>query len=271
MNFAIDFTLTEDYVGPLDYYFFGDDDMWVFLDGQLVCDIGGVHSSIGEYVNLRDYLPVGEEDTAGQHTLAFFYTERGASGSTCYMSFTLPSVSSSSTGQDAGSLEVSKEVGTDSSAFFVREYEFKVDVFADESAAASGEALSYVFPYCITSADSSEKSYGAVKSGGVIKLKHGQTATVSGLPEGAFYKVTEQTIKGYKVTVNGAAGFEASGSIKLNEAVKAAFVNTPYYELPETGGIGNRVYVLAGLACVGVAVFGLCFRIAQRRREPSDS
>ena len=39
----------------------------------------------GEYVNLWDYLTPGQP---GTHTLTFFYTERGASGSTRYMNFT---------------------------------------------------------------------------------------------------------------------------------------------------------------------------------------
>ena len=84
MVYSVNFKLTEDYVGPLEYYFFGDDDMWVFLDGRLICDIGGVHSSVGAYVNLWDYIKKGD---AGEHTLKFYYTERGLSGSTCYMQF----------------------------------------------------------------------------------------------------------------------------------------------------------------------------------------
>ena len=76
----------------------------------LVCDIGGVHSSVGEYVNLWNYIGADRTEDE-QHTLTFFYTERGASGSTCYMNFTLPSVSGvTHQADDRRILSVGKEV-----------------------------------------------------------------------------------------------------------------------------------------------------------------
>ena len=47
MQFKMEFTVPEGYVGPLEYCFHGDDDLWLFLDETLVCDIGGVHQSAG--------------------------------------------------------------------------------------------------------------------------------------------------------------------------------------------------------------------------------
>lgn len=127
MQYAVKFTLTADYVGPLEYYFFGDDDMWVFLDDKLVCDIGGVHSSVGEYVNLWDYLRKDGRTESETHTLTFFYTERGASGSTCYMNFTLPSVSGVNIEQKTSDLEVRKQVvGQDESG---QEFNFDIQFY----------------------------------------------------------------------------------------------------------------------------------------------
>lgn len=129
MMYQVEFDLSTDYIGPLEYYFFGDDDMWVFLDGQLVCDIGGVHGSVGEYVDLKDYLKdelkaneshkhgkecydeKGKLTCSRKHVLSFFYTERGASGSTCWMQFTLPSISSMTPEQASGQFTNSLQVG----------------------------------------------------------------------------------------------------------------------------------------------------------------
>ena len=254
MNFAISFNLTADYEGPLEYYFFGDDDLWVFLDRQLVCDIGGVHSSIGEFVNLRDYLPVG---SSGQHTLSFFYTERGASGSTCWMSFTLPSVSSATTAQDTGSLQIKKSVADTSGADFSgEEYKFKVELLTGEN----GSALNQTFSY-----SRNDDTYGSIKSGGTIVLHQNDIVTISGIPAGTYYRVTELTTEGYKVTVNGNEGYIVSGKIETGAIKPAAFVNTPYYELPSTGGGGTEWYTAGGLCLMAAAVL-LYGRIRPRRK-----
>ena len=261
MNFAISFNLTADYEGPLEYYFFGDDDLWVFLDGQLVCDIGGVHSSIGEFVNLRDYLPVG---SSGQHTLSFFYTERGASGSTCWMSFTLPSVSSATTAQDTGSLQIKKSVADTSGADFSgeeykgEEYQFKVELLTSEN----GSPLNQTFSY-----SRSDGTYGTIKSGGTIALKAGDTVTISGIPTGTFYRVTELTTEGYKVTVNGNEGYIVSGTMETGAIKPASFVNTPYYELPSTGGAGTGPYITGGLLLTAAASVLLLYNHKKRRKE----
>lgn len=88
-----------DYVGPLNYYFRGDDDFWLFVDGKLVTDVdlGGVHSSIGAYVDLDSWMSKNissYNDKNAVHTMSVFYMERGGYGSCCYMSFTLPNITS---------------------------------------------------------------------------------------------------------------------------------------------------------------------------------
>ena len=260
MNFAISFSLTADYEGPLEYTFFGDDDLWVFLDGRLICDIGGVHSSIGEYVNLRDYLPVG---SSGQHTLSFFYTERGASGSTCYMSFTLPSVSSATTSQDTGSLQIQKKLDledAENADYSGVEYEFKVELLTSE---VLGSPLSQTFSY-----SRSDGTYGTIKSGGTVKLHQNESLTISGIPAGTFYRVTELSTQGYQTTVNGEKGYITSGKIETGAIKPASFVNTPYYELPSTGGVGTQSLTIAGamMLLVGVAFIPV-FKGRRRRRS----
>ena len=257
LNFAVRFDLSRDYVGPLDYLFFGDDDMWVFLtdratgESRLVCDIGGVHSSVGEYVDLWDYIPREGRTADGSYLLHFFYTERGASGSTCYMRFTLPSVSSATTVQDTGSLAISKAVEGPGAQ---PEHSF---AFRLHLTGGDGLPLADAFPCTLTDGDGpvagGPESLG---DGASFALKPGQTLWLRGLPVGTAFTVTEENPAGYSVSVNGLACPDGSfsGKITGDEVCQAAFLNRAAYVLPAAGGgglggplgSGGLLLVLAG-------------------------
>lgn len=223
MQYAVEFTLTPDYVGPLEYTFFGDDDMWVFLDQQLVCDIGGVHSSVGEYVNLWDYINKidGEERTETKtHTLTIFYTERGASGSTCYMNFTLPSVSGVTLKQTTGNLSVGKEVVGESDP--TKDFTFQA-TFGSNSAFAY-----YRFDANGIRIDTDKDL--TLSSGQTFTLKAGEHIEFQNLPIGMQYSFEETDYSGYSVTntVNGvvSAGANATGVLIKDMLNEVIFTNT---------------------------------------------
>ena len=224
MQYAVTFTLTPDYVGPLDYTFFGDDDMWVFLDHKLVCDIGGVHSSVGEYVNLWDYIRTGRTEDE-QHTLTFFYTERGASGSTCYMNFALPSVSGVNIEQKTGDLEISKQVIGEDDPDKDKEFTFDIK-FTD----ANGSRIWDDYAYTRTKNDGSTEADLVLHNGSQFSLKAGETIRIKYLPIGLRYEITELDPDGYTVTntVDGvlSGGGSAQGTIIKDIPGTVVFTNT---------------------------------------------
>lgn len=197
MQYEVDFELTPDYEGPLDYFFFGDDDMWVFLDGKPVVDIGGVHSSVGQYVNLWDYIPHGD---AGKHTLKFFYTERGLSGSTCYMQFTLPSVSVAQPSHNTGNLVIQKQ--TDSTmANPDQEYEFEIRLRD-----AAGNELPDEYAYTkYDAAGNPIENNIILRDKQTFTLKTGEYILCNFLPDGAVFTV-EETNSGEATRVETSSG-----------------------------------------------------------------
>lgn len=251
MQYEVKFKLTEDYVGPLEYYFFGDDDMWVFLDGKLVCDIGGVHSSVGMYVNLWDYIEKGD---AGEHTLKFYYTERGLSGSTCYMQFTLPSVSSGTPQYQNGQLKVQKKVvGTADSD---TEFSFDINIRSDDGSAERSD-------YAIVRYNANDKEIDRsllTDGKGTFKLKANEYVIIDYLQHGTHYTIKETNVDGFTVSNtidNGTPtqSAEVKGTTPIGKNSIVLFTNTARPKLPDTGGPGTVAFALTGGALVATATY----------------
>ena len=256
MHFSLTFTLTADYVGPLDYLFYGDDDMWVFLGDQLVCDIGGVHSSVGEYVNLWDYIPQG---SAGTYTLTFFYTERGASGSTCYMNFTLPSVSGATPQQKSGNLRVEKEVvGLDNG----QDFEFTVS-FADQN----GNQNPDDFVYDKYNANGSLKESNLiVHDEGRFTLRAGEYVIIKYVPFGTYYTITEADTTDYATSWRGNDGITHSGTVATGCILEGEIDRTSVLRFTNTATPNTHLNVKKA-APDGTALSGAAFTLTPQGSE----
>ncbi len=289
MKFTIKFSLPADYTGPLEYYFYGDDDMWVFMGNRLVCDIGGVHSSVGEYVDLWDYVEGTRQDhPAQEYVLTFFYTERGASGSTCWMQYTLPNAVTIPDIDEPGkgpNLTIKKKVDGNMAGDAERDafYTFDLDLtnagtqtVAGRLYDAKGRLVKVVEPptvledgrYSFAATDepaadqsANANNYNIAFSGGKLRfqLKDGWKLVLQDLPATARYTVMEVFPDGGKpgncqIAVSKGDKTPEKGDTASDSAANGSvtFHNSFNYELPETGGAGGWYT----MACVPLMAAG---------------
>ena len=247
MVMEFDFYLPVDRTGKdLTYYFNGDDDLWVFVDDQLVLDIGGGHGAVTGSVNFSTgaryvqnaakvtgynsggdgtYAPVndtisGELMSAGRHTMKIFYLERGGSVSNCYMKFNLPQT-------PEGDVVVQKTVnGVDASVLENETFTFKIETKYRGTGGDADSTVKAPYSYTINGTETSRKT----DNDGCFTLKAGEYAIFE-IPE--LYDVTitetEYSIKGFEhtsTTVNSKVDYSDTQRTTDGGQCTFNFVNT---------------------------------------------
>lgn len=140
------------------------------------------------------------------------------------------SANTESTKMGTGGLTISKHVKSAIADVTAPTAEFTFDVTLTD---AAGKQLAGTYNY-----EGDKK--GVIENGaGQIKLAHGQSITIKGLPEGAKYKVVETEVDGFTAIAD-----TMNGTIAKNQTAQAAFTNT-YTPAPIVipGGTGSALQV----------------------------
>lgn len=191
------------------FEFSGDDDVWVFVDGKLVLDIGGIHNAIKGDINFNTGVATvykGQTNTGVKttniytsnvlgtnwknetnkvHTLQVFYLERGEGESNCKIKFNL---------EIKDQLQVTKSLGNkaeddkDLKALLSNRFNFKIYSSEDKTNyTAYANKKYYIYK------NGSQTGTGTTGTDGSFTLGFNETALFVGsdFTSGKTYKVKE--------------------------------------------------------------------------------
>lgn len=247
-DFHFGMTMSAKFIQPKDgkingnnmvFEFSGDDDVWVYIDGVLVLDIGGVHNAASGSINFANgNVTVGNNNnlnlrqlfadakTTGDfvsgenrfadytmHTINFYYLERGEGDSNCKLKFNLPTVPKKSVTVEKQLSNTDKEKYAD--------VEFKFQLLVKD---VTGKYVPLNTKGILSDGKDVEfetETINNVSYGNVFTLKPGQHATFSGLEENKNYKVQELDVSADKyeqVLINGKNATNQKGNVISTEA-----------------------------------------------------
>ena len=274
MNLVADFYMPKDgKVNNQDmvFDFTGDDDVWVFIDGVLVLDLGGIHQALGGSINFATATGKITYDKtqsygnppaatiaeafrkAGKkwdptpyetHHLSFFYLERGDGGSNCKIRFNLPV-------KPSKAIDIEKEtLGT-----IDANKQFQFQLFVD------GSKDPYQGKYSVYNAYTNQVlSDAQTDNNDVITLTKGQFARVqsNNFTDDTKYTVRELNSSGYTVSANGSPmtqqgsddnAYAETGSFTVEKTSHVTIVNSNVKPsnnkiIVKTGGDNGDEYTL---------------------------
>ena len=193
---------------PMKFYFTGDDDVWVYIDGILFLDLSGIHRHVGGEIDFENgeikyysldtmkgdvsstpYKTVkfselvdssllnekGAFKDYSNHSFNFYYMERGSGSSVCRMNFNFPLLKQNS-------ISVTKELTVDEEGKtgILGNPDFRFQVLKED-----GNDL-FIQPgteYTILNAAGEEVGKGTTDANGVFTIKADQTAVFEEIPE----------------------------------------------------------------------------------------
>ena len=232
--------------------FSGDDDVWVFVDGKLVLDIGGIHNEMAGTMNFAtnkwEVLKSADNtntDTVGDmngqkmtgklfntdsetgvlgtdrktfaattsHTLTVFYLERGAGASNCKIKFNLPMEDSVSVKKLVSDTDSKGDKISSDSQTNLNNHEFAFKLFKNNEPLKNTN-------YIILDESNQPIGTATTKSDGTFKLKNKQTAKFVGqIPEaGNTYYVQEVEEKGWQTPSSSYTPTAANGYTEQEKA-----------------------------------------------------
>ena len=215
----------DDESDAITFDFSGDDDVWVFVDGKLVLDIGGIHNEMAGTMNFatnewkvlksadntcndtvgdmngqtmsgklfntdseKGVLGIKRETFAAttSHTLTVFYLERGAGASNCKIKFNLPMEDSVSVKKLVSDKDSTGSAISPDTQKEINNHEFAFKLFKNDKPLANTN-------YIILDESNQPIDTATTASDGTFKLKNKQTAKFVGqIPEaGNTYYVQE--------------------------------------------------------------------------------
>lgn len=231
MNMGVQFYIpptADNETGPkinnkdITFSFTGDDDVWVFVDGKLVLDLGGIHDAISGDINFttgkvttyrgtntgsdvadpstvdNTYLQSDEwkqmNEDGEVHSLQVFYLERGKSVSNCKIKFNLP---------QKDKLEVIKTLGNTNATdddlaggLADQKFQFVLEKLVNNSYEPCKSAKYTLFQ------DNSiiKRNNRTSSSDGTFSLKFNQKAVFLNLDKNTSYRVVEKGGSNYTTT-----------------------------------------------------------------------